>query len=366
MSHAEGLTLRRYPGGKIAFGSSFQKMGPVFLVALFAYVSCQIGEAVADPGSSAGGEPAKNSVLENQVATCTAPTQRAVTPEILSASISEAANTLTLNCSGGEENVAVPSTLVKGTVCAPVTDNTVETCEAAVNAKEQSKTIEVKQLLGTQENIVWTSTGTSSKSYKLTIGKGFFPYVDKKFFVGCKKSTQFACRVDVTVMARASAVSGNVATCAYGEASNASALEVRMTPEKNTFTLVCGTEGSSRPEESKFKSEFCAGTDVVDCSTTSTYGSILPGFRSEWWTPAAQGGPEVLTIPPENFPEKEQTFLVGCIPRASTDSKTKTTGACKVKVTVAAKQGTSSSVQTSYVSVGFYVAVLARSLSMLF
>lgn len=300
-----------------------------------------------------------STTVDNQVVSCPAPAKAGPPP--VSVTISEAKNTLTLACNGAEV-AAVPSTLNKGTVCVSAPEKTLKTCKAA-NAGPNDTTT-VSQLLGSESEIVWLAKEKSaSASYGLKIEKKDFPYLDKTFFVGCMKETpdNFQCQVNVTVKARASSVDSQVATCSYGESSNPSALEVTMTPEKNTFTLVCGKEGTSVPEE--FKTDFCPGDDVGECRTPSPYGSILPGFASEWWSTSTDGSQHTLTIPAEHFPAKEQSFLVGCVPRKETATKSQTP-TCSVKVTVRPKQHTSNA---AHAAAGlFYIFALTLASSVLF
>ncbi|PHJ23734.1 srs domain-containing protein [Cystoisospora suis] len=367
MSRAEGETLRVRQGVKPhgPSGSALRKAIPVLVVAVVVSMSFRALPTAAN-ADEASSQNQATSKVESQVATCTKPSTE-TSPVILSAAISEAENTLTLACTGYTAGAAVPSTLTDGTVCASTPANTLASCEESVKQKKEPATVKVKDLLGSETNIVWApAEANGKKTYSLEIGKKDFPYLDKTFLVGCMENStkNFECRVNVTVKARASTVSGQVATCAYGESSNPSVLEITMTQEKNSFALVCGNDGTSVPGESTFNTEFCPGSDVTKCQTTVAYGSILPAFTSEWWTTGAEGGQHVLTIPPENFPEKEQFFLVGCVPAAKAESKSQTS-ACNVKVTVRPKQNGSGAFEISYATISFYVAVSLGAFSSL-
>lgn len=331
-------------------------------------LGAQICKALASGGTSVLEESERSSAVENQVAKCKAPGGEAAAVR-LSASISEAQNTLTLACSGDSGAVVVPGNLTNGAVCVSEAEReaALAACEAAARAEARTEAkveaIKVSQLLETEKEILWTMAEQGTTGYRLTIGEEDFPSKDKKFFVGCKSaSPPSECLVQVTVKAKASVVVGQVATCAYGESSNALPLDVTVTQARNTFTLVCGAGGTSRPEPTRIKTEFCVGNDVSECETTSAYGSILPGFKSEWWSAEPKGNQHVLKIPPENFPAKEQSFLVGCVASTETEAKSKSS-ACSVKVTVRPNDGGSSAAGTA---VAFYIAVLAGTSFSLF
>ncbi|PHJ23735.1 srs domain-containing protein [Cystoisospora suis] len=355
MSLANGCPLqpRQHPGRQNSLRRILRKTISVVLLSFLA--STQQNQALEDAVDTIPTAPGTSTTVESQVATCPEPSKK-TGPEPVSVTISEAKNTLTLACNGAEVS-AVPSTLEQGTVCVSGQGKTLKACKENSGSKE---TTTVSQLLGSESQIVWVPKQKNpSASYDLTIEKKDFPYADKSFFVGCTKNSadDFACQVNVTVEARASTVSGQVATCSYGESSNPSALQIKMTQEKNFFTLVCGKDGTSVPAQ--FKAEFCPGDDVGECRTTSTYGSILPGFASEWWTSSTDGTQHTLTIPEQHYPTKEQTFLVGCVARTETGTKSQTP-ACSVKVTLTPKQPDSNA---AHAAAGLYIFALTLASS---
>ncbi|PHJ23731.1 srs domain-containing protein [Cystoisospora suis] len=348
-------------GERSLFRRAFVKAILVLAVTGLASVGPQGSQAAEKARKSEKEEPAKSSRVDNQVATCTKPADSSPEPATLSAAISQVQNTLTLTCVEYTPGGAVPKNLTEGTVCVSGADKTLENCGR--QDSDPAKTIEISKLLGSKEKIVWAAKEKeAAASYSLTLRNEDFPYVDKTFFVGCKKDGQGAeCQLNVTVKARTSAVSGQTATCAYGVSSNPSTLEVTMTQEENTFTLVCGTGGTTVPGKLYFQTEFCEGDDVTSCSETSTYRSFLPEFESSWWSIDVQENRHVLKIPPESFPAKEHTFLVGC-----TLPTEKPVGshfaACNVKVTVRAKPPASTATRLSYASLGWCTVLLSGSL----
>nr|CCA30043.1 SRS domain-containing protein [Neospora caninum Liverpool]CEL71256.1 TPA: SRS domain-containing protein [Neospora caninum Liverpool] len=315
--------------------------------------------------------------FEGQVATCTlsggrgggggARNSNSATGAL---TLSKGNLTVTLKCSG-QNNEAVPEDMRK--VCsATKADQTIATCKANdTEETEAGKQITLPALLGSTSSIEWkkktTQDQNSGEEWTLELQETDLPLVDKAFFVGCDKKTNVEhlrsdpksdCRVDVNVKARPSSVAdNNVVTCAYGKDSNPEPLNVEMTTDKNTLTIQCGSEGSLNPES--YATQYCDPEGEVGSCTLKTFEDILPTFATSWWSKGADSNSATLTIPQTDFPESEQQFRVGCIPKDSSansqdgkDSKqgaaqaaATTTSNCNVIVTVRSGSSASSSGQ---------------------
>ncbi|PFH35656.1 SAG-related sequence [Besnoitia besnoiti] len=193
-----------------------------------------------------------------------------------------------------------------------------------------------------------TTEGSSAVSRTLTIRNKDLPLTDTSFYVGCRKSTgdnASKCKVPVKVLARHSSAETNIVTCAYGANSNEFPVNVEITQERNTLTVVCGTEGSIHPQE--YKTQFCEKEDLNAC--TKSYSEILPMFDEQWWAEEKDSSVK-LTIPSTHFPTQDQSFYMGCSPTKSENEESQVSSAraagdagsdtalstCKVLVTVKA------------------------------
>ncbi|KFG43451.1 SAG-related sequence SRS15C [Toxoplasma gondii FOU] len=260
---------------------------------------------------------------------------------------------------------------------------------------------ELRALLGTDRDIQWIKTGTakgsepgSSSEWTLKLQESDLPLSEKSFFVGCQHakaskrsetdvstksaSTKSACTVNVTVEARASAAAeNNVVTCAYGQNSNPHPLKVEMTPQKNTVTLQCGSEGSLNP--TSYTTKYCDAQEDMSKCTEKNFADILPSMVTSWWTSDNEKSSVKLTVPETDFPESEQQFRLRCVlnktkpqtsgPNAKIDQNAETqstasTSECNVIVTV--KSGSSASSASQMVAAvsgaGALVGLLVVSL----
>ncbi|KFH03923.1 SAG-related sequence SRS15C [Toxoplasma gondii VAND] len=232
---------------------------------------------------------------------------------------------------------------------------------------------ELRALLGTDRDIQWIKTETtkgsetaSNNEWTLTLQESDLPLSEKSFFVGCEHakaskrsetvvSTKSACTVNVTVEARASAAAeNNVVTCAYGQNSNPHPLKVEVTPQKNTVTLQCGSEGSLNP--TNYTTKYCDAQEDMSKCTEKNFADILPSIVTSWWTSDNTKNSVKLTVPETGFPESEQQFRLRCVlnktnpqtsgPNAKSEQNAETqstasTSECNVIVTV--KSGSSAS-----------------------
>ncbi|PHJ16758.1 srs domain-containing protein [Cystoisospora suis] len=306
------------------------------------------------------GEPEKSSTIEGQVATCSAPHAETPKPATLKGSISQANPTFELVCKGENSN-AVPSELAN--VCKQTTEpsarqlssaNTTSLSKCSEDAKQQCA---LSTLLFPGAKAAWTAAtsetrdGVTQKKFQVTIPREEFPLVDQQFLVGCmeKSKPQSSCQVNITVNARASEVSAdNVVTCAYGKDSNKAPVAVTLTPEKNSFTLKCGSEGARIPTE---KQEYCSGTSIDGCSAKQLT-SLIPKAEASWWTESDGQKTVQFTIPTDKFPSSDTVFLVGC----KTAEKEKDATSCNVNVTV--RSSAVSSFRKNAFSLGAITAVV--------
>ncbi|KFH11254.1 SAG-related sequence SRS16E [Toxoplasma gondii MAS] len=231
---------------------------------------------------------------------------------------------VSLQCSG-EKNAIVPKDQKK--VCSAAPNAKVADCKGA----DTDKQVTLKSLLGTSGDIQWektiVSTDNKGEVMTLKIKESELPLFDKAFFVGCEEdkaqtrtSQATECKVNVSVKARPSTVGeNNVVTCAYGKDSNPRPLEVELSADNDTLTIDCGTDGSLKP--TKYTEEFCVtDNSQLESCTTKKFSEILPTFLPSWWVSDSQNGSAKLTIPESGFPEEQQQFRLGCVPKKTTQS----------------------------------------------
>ncbi|PFH37759.1 SAG-related sequence [Besnoitia besnoiti] len=222
----------------------------------------------------------------------------------------------TLECKGENAEV-VPET--SGKVCTTQAEGaTISDCKN--NNTQNAEQVSLKGLLGTAEEIEWSSPSqepNTSKFWQLQLTPSQLPRSDKAFFVGCVKdqnNTTSKCKLTVNVEARKSAVNNNVATCAYGQKSNPQPLKVEMTGEANTVTIDCGDDGTLAP--GSYMTEYCVddGKSLRECEKKA-YADVFPGFEQSWWKAeeSTKQAP-TLTIPASGFPSEDQQLLLGCVP----------------------------------------------------
>ncbi|PHJ16240.1 srs domain-containing protein [Cystoisospora suis] len=313
---------------------------------------------------SASGQSSASSNVTGQVATCIVPSSDPqAQPPPLEGSVSQANPTIELVCQG-DTVTAVPDNLAK--VCKP---STTAPAARASDSLSDCKTSDDKQcsvdsLLFPGTQAAWKDVtsalkaASTQKRYQLTIPKEGFPVLDQQFFVGCTKNgvQNISCQVNITVNARASEVSAdNVVTCAYGKESNKTPVAVTLTPEKNSFTLKCGSEGTQTPAE---KDSYCSGTSVDACDLKKLT-SIIPKAEASWWADVVANQSMKFTIPTDKFPSADTVFLVGC----KKPEKEKDATSCNVKVTV--KSSAASGFQGAF-SFGVVSAVVLAVSSALF
>ncbi|PHJ16757.1 srs domain-containing protein [Cystoisospora suis] len=340
--------LRRKSSGFSSFGSHLEVLLLLSAVAV----------------GASGSVTSKTSGVTGQVATCVVATEIQKTAT-LEGSISQANPTFELLCQGTNPT-AVPVELKK--VCkqsdipSARSDLGAQTPLSECAADTGKQQCDVTTLLFPGAKAVWeavTQTEANSstdKKYRLIIAKEDFPLLDQRFFVGCmeKSKPQSSCQVNITVNARASEVSAdNVVTCAYGKDSNKAPVAVTLTPEKNSFTLKCGSEGARIPTE---KQEYCSGTSIDRCSAKQLT-SLIPKAEASWWTESDGQKTVQFTIPTDKFPSSDTVFLVGC----KTAEKEKDATSCNVNVTV--KSSAVSSFSKDAFSLGGVLSAVVLALS---
>ncbi|CBZ50539.1 srs domain-containing protein [Neospora caninum Liverpool] len=243
---------------------------------------------------------------------------------------------VSLDCSGNALTT-IPTDLATN-VCAPNQEKSEVSSSCTVSGSDlHGKEVTLQQLLRATREIQWmkktdtrlAKSPTTTAQWSLELEAADLPRSAISFFVGCKntKATRnggntevSVCKVPVNVEARASSVGGNNAvTCAYGKESNPQPLQVEMSTEKNTETIDCGTDGSLHPATST--AEYCVAdsTNLESC-TTKAFVDIFPTFVTSWWTTEAKGISAKLTTPAKDFPEAEQQFRPGCVPKQSAPS----------------------------------------------
>ncbi|CBZ50522.1 srs domain-containing protein [Neospora caninum Liverpool] len=298
-------------------------MGGVLLLSSGLAAADQLREGLL--GRSLSGEITNvDPSIDNAVATCSFSPAAAGRAAPASLTLSQTSLTATLVCTG-TQIVTVPENLLN--VCDPKQNADNGKCVFG-GTNPAGKEVKLTELLGTDRHIQWTEIqqepnsergAGSTKAWTLQLEDGDFPVTDKSFLVGCQDSTKGkqACKVTVNVEARASSVADrNVVTCAYGKKSNPEPLKVEMTTDNNTLTLQCGSEGILHPIT--YKTRYCdpEAANVQECNEKD-YTGILPSFVESWWTNVNDGkSSATLTIPETEFPESDQQFRLGCVPKS--------------------------------------------------
>ncbi|PFH37762.1 SAG-related sequence [Besnoitia besnoiti] len=263
------------------------------------------------------------------------------TPKPDTLTLSKQSLVVSLQCSG-QDNQIVPSTVTN--VCVDEKENTIQTCKTG---PDSSKQIKLQSLLGAREEITWTKDppggegkgATQGENWILRLNESQLPSSDKQFFVGCIKkddSNDTNCKLTVKVEAPPSAVKDNVVSCAYGHTSNPSPVKVELTQGKNSFTLVCGKDGTVKP--ATYNTDYSEDASLEDKSLKKIT-EILPTFDEKWWTAEKEQGSVVLTIPQTDFPSADKTFFLGCSPTASTSAEKPGRGSLAQKDTEQAQDG---------------------------
>ncbi|KEP60551.1 UNVERIFIED_CONTAM: SAG-related sequence SRS16E [Hammondia hammondi] len=289
----------------------------------------KVTEGLQSQNSGPGAATQEGPTFEGEVAKCvlkttTAESDNSRAKDATGLTLSKENLAVSLECSG-EKNAIVPKDQKK--VCSATPNAKVADC----NEADTNKQITLKSLLGTSGDIQWKKTivSTDSKGEVMTlkIQESELPFFDKAFFVGCeedkkpeRKSHATECKVTVSVKARPSTVGeNNIITCAYGKDSNPRPLEMEMSADKNTLTIDCGTDGSLQP--TRYTEDYCVTDDSqLESCTTKKFSEILPTFSPSWWVSDSQNGSAKLTIPESGFPEEEQQFRLGCVPKKTTES----------------------------------------------
>ncbi|KEP67416.1 UNVERIFIED_CONTAM: SAG-related sequence SRS40D [Hammondia hammondi] len=282
--------------------------------------------------------------------------------------------TAALECVG--ESVApIPTELTKN-VCQPNQDGT-RVSECTFGTAPEGKAVALKDILGVTGDVQWaeeqsSEKGDGTRKWTLELKEEDLPLTQKSFLVGCHRQKSSgraggvkACKLTVNVEARASSVGDdNVITCAYGKDSNQHPLKVDMSPEKNTLTIKCGSEGSLIP--TSYATDYCDPHGEEGKCTPKKFKEIFPTFAESWWKKADEKGTATLTIPETGFPESEHQFRIGCTLKESSASSpvendsgqsqgsqnTVKTSSCNVVVTVKLRSSASSSGQVVGTLVG--------------
>ncbi|KYK71318.1 SAG-related sequence SRS30C [Toxoplasma gondii TgCatPRC2] len=334
-----GLGLRMGLTVLALFVSTFVRSG---------YVSFAVA-AKAQGGETPPSDP--TCVVEGAVTKCTCRNQTVKNPDV-TAIVSEQQNGLQISCNAAHLKCA-PDNLQDNTVC-PATITSLYECKQT--AIKTVTSVEINSLLNGSPSLQWQNGDSVPEctSRKLTIPPENFPFVDEKFIVGCiKEGTNDSMKVAVTLQARASATKEQTVTCAFGVNSNKVHQTVTLSPEKNSFTLVCGTAGQVLP--TKFDENYCVTADTTDAadSCTEAYGGILPNYEKTWWTKSSNANEYTFKIPDDRFPPEEQKITVGCQKKKISDpnnqtsrSDEKDSSVCTVDVTIAPSAASSASVST--------------------
>ncbi|CBZ53655.1 SRS domain-containing protein [Neospora caninum Liverpool] len=274
----------------------------------------------------------------------------------LTATLSKEKNVLEIGCSQSDLKCA-PEELGTNEVC-PSTTTSLKDCKNGDARTSTTKPININTLLsGSSTAVSWQSCEDVGEvpctKKKLTIPPENFPFVDQKFVVGCVDDTKANDKMTVTVTleARASATEDHIVKCAYGKNSNPTHQTVTLTPEKNSFTLVCGDKGDVLP--TNYKEEYCVsetGTEASE-SCTGAYDGIFPNFETTWWTTTANSNEYKFTIPDGQFPAEEQKITVGCQKKTAGETEKNRHGSekedeakstvCSVDVTIVASAASS-------------------------
>ncbi|CBZ53657.1 SRS domain-containing protein [Neospora caninum Liverpool] len=289
-------------------------------------------------------------VIAGAVTKCTC-TSKEVTNKDLTATLSQEKNVLEIGCNKRELK-CVPAELNGKLVC-PSTTAELKSCKSG-ETRTTVQPFDINTLLsGTSPKVSWQSCegngdGTCTTK-QLTIPPANFPFVDHKFMVGCVEAeTTDTMKVTVTLEARPSETEDHIVRCAYGKNSNNAHQTVTLTPEKNSFTLVCGNEGEVLP--TTYETNYCLTQEGNDAGAqcTGAYGGIFPNYEETWWTTTPHTNEYKFTIPEGQFPAEEQKITVGCQKKATaepgkqrTESEEKDSSVCSVDVTIVASAASS-------------------------
>ncbi|KFG51700.1 SAG-related sequence SRS30C [Toxoplasma gondii p89] len=323
------------------------------VLALFLSTFVRSGDVSFAVAANAQGEETPPSdptcVVEGAVTKCTCRNQTVQKPDV-TAIVSEQQNGLQISCNAAHLKCA-PDNLQDNTVC-PATITSLYECKQT--AVKTVTSVDINSLLNGSPSLQWQNGDSVPEctSRKLTIPPENFPFVDEKFIVGCiKEGTNDSMKVAVTLQARASATKEQTVTCAFGVNSNKVHQTVTLSPEKNSFTLVCGTAGQVLP--TKFDENYCVTADKTDAadSCTEAYRGILPNYEKTWWMKSSNANEYTFKIPDDQFPPEEQKITVGCQKKKISDpnnqtsrSNEKDSSVCTVDVTIAPSAASSASV----------------------
>ncbi|CBZ53661.1 SRS domain-containing protein [Neospora caninum Liverpool] len=264
----------------------------------------------------------------------------------LTATLSQEKNVLEIGCDRDNQKCA-PAELTGNVVC-PSTITELKSCTSRVTGTNPTS-FDINTLLsGSPTSISWQKCDGNDgacTTKKLTIPPENFPFVDQKFMVGCVKrnDSKDTMKVTVTLEARPSTTEGQTVKCAYGVNSNKAHHTVTLTPEKNSFTLVCGTSGEVLP--TTYETNYCVSDNGNDASAScqGSYGDIFPNYEQTWWTATATTNEYKFVIPEGQFPAEGQKITVGCRKKKTgvsgqerTENDKKDSSVCSVDVTIVA------------------------------
>ncbi|KFG64061.1 SAG-related sequence SRS30D [Toxoplasma gondii RUB] len=285
-------------------------------------------EAASDPSCVVGETATK----------CTCKSQESAANKALTATLSEEKNVLEIGCQHTGQQCA-PDGLGKNLVC-PATTAELKDCKKP-EEKSANTPFDVNSLLIGSPTISWQSCEDSEPTTKrLNIPRENFPFVDHKFVVGCLKTDTTTMKVEVTLQARASSTQKQTVKCAYGTQSNAKHQTITLSPGKNSFTLVCGSEGEVLP--TKYNEAYCVGENGNEAAAhcTGAYTDIFPNYEETWWS-TANINEFTFQVPDGEFPSEEQKITVGCQKKKISDpnnqtsrSDEKDSSVCTVDVTI--------------------------------
>ncbi|EPR64506.1 SAG-related sequence SRS30D [Toxoplasma gondii GAB2-2007-GAL-DOM2] len=253
--------------------------------------------------------PDPSCVVGETATKCTCKSQESAANKALTATLSEEKNVLEIGCQPTEQQCA-PDGLSKNLVC-PAATTELKDCKKP-EEKSANTPFDVNSLLIGSPKISWQSCEDSECTTKrLTIPRENFPFVDHKFVVGCLKTDTTTMKVAVTLQARASSTQEQTVRCAYGTQSNAKHQTITLTPGKNSFTLVCGSEGEVLP--TKYNEAYCVSENGKEAAAhcTGAYTDIFPNYKQTWWS-TANINEFTFQVPDGEFPSEEQKITVGC------------------------------------------------------
>ncbi|PFH36102.1 SAG-related sequence [Besnoitia besnoiti] len=254
-------------------------------------------------GAPASASETKECVTNGTKVTCSCDLTSASEKEAMSAVLSQDKNTLRFECKSNSDSV--PGGAETAVVCPEGTSDLTK-CDIQLSSL----------LAGDSKSVKWVPCPSKEEHCKqcasLTIPQNNFPYVDKKFAVGCKEQNGNKLRiVGVTLQARPSATNAQTVTCAYGASSNGSHQTVKLSPTQSSFTLVCGEKGEVLPAQ--YNKHYCSSdSQEAEKTCSEDYTSILPGYDGSWWEATEASNTYTLSIPADKFPKEETKIVVGC------------------------------------------------------